>query len=275
MDCRVPGDEDRLAPHRDVAATGRAGLVATAIATLLPFALLAVWARFDSPAPWEFGILAVTSLGRDPAADAVRALNLLGNLPVWIVLVGVLALVAVALGRTVAAALIALSLLSDLAGFGVKLLTQRERPEMTSEQLLGFDSFAYPSGHVVRATALLAVLAWLVAPRALRLPAALAGGVLAGALMGYARVALNVHWPTDAIGGTLLGIGWFALTALAVRRSTGGSAGAPPVGSPVRRRISARRRRPDWAVRRAGPSGQSHPDSSIPRPPCHRGSAGG
>ena len=170
-----------------------------------------------SPAPWEPAILDAASLGHDTLADIVVAINVLGNLPVWAVLVAILAAGALALRRFAAAALIGLSFASDLAAFAVKLLVERQRPETAAEEhVLGFDSFAFPSGHVVRAVALVAVLAWLAAPRGARLPVAVASGVLASLVMGYARVALNVHWPTDAIGGTLLGIGWFSLSVLVV-----------------------------------------------------------
>jgi undecaprenyl-diphosphatase len=113
-----------------------------------------------------------------------------------------------------AAVLVALSFASDLAAFGVKLVVERDRPETAAvEQFFGADNFSYPSGHTVRAAALVATLIWLFAPARLRLPLAVAGGAAAGALMGFARVSLGVHWPTDTIGGTLLGIAWFCLTA--------------------------------------------------------------
>ena len=185
----------------------------------MPFALLAAWARVASPAPWEPAILDAASIGHDTLADIVVAINVLGNLPVWAVLVAILAAGALALRRIVAAELIGLSFASDLAAFTIKLLVERQRPDTAAaEHVLGFDSFAFPSGHVVRAVALVAVLAWLAAPRRARLPLAVAGGTLAGLVMGYARVALNVHWPTDAIGGTLLGIGWFSLSVLLLGR---------------------------------------------------------
>jgi undecaprenyl-diphosphatase len=62
------------------------------------------------------------------------------------------------------------------------------------------------------------VFTWILVPPVRRLPAAIGAAVGAGLLMGYARVALGVHWPTDALGGLLLGSGWFAATTLMATR---------------------------------------------------------
>jgi undecaprenyl-diphosphatase len=114
----------------------------------------------------------------------------------------------------IAAALVVVSFAADAAAFAVKLLVERARPETAAvEQFFGIDSFSFPSGHVVRAVALAAVLAWIFVPPHRRLPVAVVGALAAAAVMGYARVALGVHWPTDALGGLLLGTAWFAMTA--------------------------------------------------------------
>jgi len=193
---------------------GRGQLLLVAILTLVPFALLAIWARSASPAPWEPGLMIALASQPGILGDISRAINVTGNLPVWAVVVAV---AAVALGVKCgvwAAVLVALSFASDLAAFAVKILVERDRPETAAvEQFIGSDSFAYPSGHTVRATALVAVVVWLLAPARWRVPIAVVGGLLAGLVMGYARVSLGVHWPTDAIGGTLLGLGWFGATA--------------------------------------------------------------
>ena len=149
-----------------------------------------------------------------PIGTIDATLNAVGNLPVWAVVIGVAAVVTGVLRGFNAAVLVALSFASDFAAFGVKLLVESERPDTAAaHQLFGLDSFSYPSGHTVRAAALVAVLIWVFAPARYRLPLAVIGGTAAGAVMGFARVSLGVHWPTDVIGGTLLGLGWFALTA--------------------------------------------------------------
>ena len=194
-------------------------LVLVACAALISLALLAVWASFNPAAAWEAEVLLAFALDGGPFDPVVRAVNTIGDLPVWIALVALFAVATGYLRGTAVALLVALSLASDLAAFGVKLLVGRERPETAAvEQILGLDSFAFPSGHVVRAVALVAIAAFIFAPPRWRLPIALVASVVAGLVMGYARVAAGVHWPTDALGGFLLGVGWFALMALFVSR---------------------------------------------------------
>ncbi len=192
----------------------RRHLVLVAMAALLPFAVLALWARFAAPASWEMDAIAAFANESGALAAVVATLNAVGNLPVWAVVIGLASVATGILRGLNAAILVALTFGSDLAAFVVKLLVERDRPDTAAvEQFFGVDNFSYPSGHTVRAAALIATLIWLFAPARYRLPLAIVGGVAAGAVMGFARVSLGVHWPTDTIGGTLLGIAWFALTA--------------------------------------------------------------
>ena len=190
------------------------GLAGLMLACALPFLLLAVWARFTAVGAWELQLMLAVALPAGPYGDVVRVINFLGELWVWAILIFALSGMLLVARRTWAALLVALTIAGDLAGFAVKLLVERARPEgVIIEHFFGGESFAFPSGHVLRATALAAALLWLLAPAGYRLPTAIAGGAAAGLAMGYARIALGVHWPSDAIGGMLLGLAWFGLTA--------------------------------------------------------------
>ena len=163
------------------------------------------------------GVLNALAAGPGLLGQVTGAINTLGNLPVWAVVVAITAVAIWRVRGPLSAGFVALSFASDLVAFAVKIVGQSARPDtLATEHFFGADSFGFPSGHAARAAALFAALLWVLLPPRYRLRAAVAGGLLAGAVMGYARVALGVHWPTDAIGGTLLGIGWFAVTCLAL-----------------------------------------------------------
>ena len=181
-------------------------LLVVAALSLGPFIGLAVW---------EQGLLNQLLSPAGLPGTLSNIINAIGNLPVWAGIIAICALVLFNRRGVKAGALVALSFASDLAAFVVKILVERDRPDTAAvQQFFGADNFSFPSGHTVRAAALVAAVIWLLAPASIRVPLAVVGGLIAGMVMGYARVSLGVHWPTDVIGGTLLGISWFALTTV-------------------------------------------------------------
>jgi membrane-associated phospholipid phosphatase len=92
----------------------------------------------------------------------------------------------------------------------MKYLLSRDRPSLF--QLRGLYAWAsYPSGHLILTTSLYFTAALMLRrARGWRWPFALAAfGVL---LTGFSRLYLSVHWPTDLIGGVLIGLVWLTGT---------------------------------------------------------------
>jgi undecaprenyl-diphosphatase len=102
------------------------------------------------------------------------------------------------------------------AAIWVQLLKQifrRARPDLF-DPLTRAIGFSFPSGHSTLSAAFYGAVAGLAAAscrskwcaaRALTL------GMGAILLIGFSRIALGVHWPTDVLGGWSLGFGWLAL----------------------------------------------------------------
>ena len=104
--------------------------------------------------------------------------------------------------------------LSGWALYGVaKFVFRRPRPHVIPRLMSGAGWYSFPSGHSTLAPLVfgLGALIWSAPwPRRARV-ALLAAAALLCLLIGFSRVYLGMHWPTDAGGGLLLGTGWAAL----------------------------------------------------------------
>ena len=117
--------------------------------------------------------------------------------------------------------IIALQLLIVTAGSlslnpTMKYLLGRDRPDLFPRRGM-YNWASYPSGHAILTIALYFTVALLLhRTRGWRWPFLVAAAVfLANA---YSRLYLAVHWPTDLVGGLLIGVVWLTGTWRAFAR---------------------------------------------------------
>ncbi|MFE3071384.1 phosphatase PAP2 family protein [Streptomyces sp. NPDC059247] len=114
---------------------------------------------------------------------------------------------------------------------GLKALVGRERPQWV-DPVDSAHFAAFPSGHVMTATVTCGLLLWVLAlywRDGWRGWGTAAGVAVVSVLgVGWTRVYLGVHWPTDVLGGWLFGWCCVSLAILAYRRveRRGGQPGA-------------------------------------------------
>jgi undecaprenyl-diphosphatase len=201
-------------PLTRTTARERLWLIGIAVATFVPFVLLAIWAHNVSAGDFEQQLVTSLALTDNFPGDLVRALNTLGNPQNWVVFVLVVAVIVAVLRGGYAGLFVGATYLVDFVADIAKVWVERERPDtVAAHALFGVDSFGFPSGHTARAAALVGALVWVFVPARWRIPAAVIGATIGGLVMAYARVALGVHFPSDTLGGLLLGIAWMAITA--------------------------------------------------------------
>lgn len=88
--------------------------------------------------------------------------------------------------------------------FLMKLLLHRSRPELWPQMVVEHSS-SFPSGHSTVAAALATFTVLMLWRSRWRWPAWILGGGYA-LLMGYSRLVLGVHYPSDVLAGWLIGL---------------------------------------------------------------------
>lgn len=98
----------------------------------------------------------------------------------------------------------------------MKYLLGRDRPDLYPRRGM-YNWASYPSGHAIVTIAFYFTIALLLyRTRGWRWP--FVAGVLVFLLNSYSRLYLSVHWPTDLVGGMLIGVVWLVGTWRAFAR---------------------------------------------------------
>jgi undecaprenyl-diphosphatase len=132
-----------------------------------------------------------------------------GHTPWSLPLTVVAAIGLVALGHPKLGLLLALATVGRVLGGLIKVFIDRPRPDAGDVNLAHFfGGPSFPSGHVLGTTLLLGWLAYsaghVFPQRAVRIPIQV-GCVVLIMMMGVSRIELGAHWPTDVVGGYLVG----------------------------------------------------------------------
>jgi membrane-associated phospholipid phosphatase len=152
---------------------------------------------------------------------ATDLFDTLGTLPVFGAVMVLGAIGSLATGRRDMTVAFVLGLFGEIPSTLVKLAIDRPRPPASTEIEAFLTAASYPSGHTVRAVLMagliVAAVAWTGRSGAVRFVAALVGTAFV-ALVGLARIASGQHWPTDVLGGLLLGVASLTICLVAAGR---------------------------------------------------------
>jgi undecaprenyl-diphosphatase len=143
---------------------------------------------------------------------AAKQITQLGD-PLVLHLVAAAAAIAVATRRQWSLAILIVVVRLGEVGINslIKWLIDRPRPSFV-DPIVHASGNAFPSGHAAGAAAMWGLLAVLVVRRAegvARIAVWTASGVVIVAIAAT-RVLLGVHYPSDVLGGILVGLGWLA-----------------------------------------------------------------
>lgn len=95
----------------------------------------------------------------------------------------------------------------SVLGASIKLLWHRTRPHLWDSAYPYPKDFSFPSGHAMASMTLITMLVVLLWQTRWRLPALVFGGLFTLGI-GWTRLYLGVHYPSDVMAGWMLAIAW-------------------------------------------------------------------
>lgn len=185
------------------------GLVAGATVLTLGFLIARFW-LWDWLLPIEKSWLLTLKGLSNPTLDRYMiGITFLAQGQVTLSLLALVGGILIYQDNAVAALILAIALAGSWLLNGIfKSFFRRQRPNLwaSANQLM---DYSYPSGHAMSAISFYGLLAadltnYLSIP--LPLTAILAGGITLG--VGFSRVYLGAHWPTDVLSGWIAGGIW-------------------------------------------------------------------
>ena len=142
---------------------------------------------------------------------AFNIITLAGSVGVWCV-VAIVAIVLFTRGhRDMAVAWLTTNAGGGIVEWLLKTTVHRTRPQYAAAFLHGH-SYSFPSGHTMWSTICYTMLAFIIGtlagwPGRRRALLYLASTTLV-ALIGFSRLYLGVHYPSDVVGGFVAGVAW-------------------------------------------------------------------
>ena len=174
-------------------------------------ALLAVYGAHSSDPAWEVEAIGwVQSASPDALHQIARFMTVIGRSPISTIIPVVVIVVMWLSGQRHLSVFLSAAVVARVLSVVVKELVERPRPSASVVDVtyqLGGHSF--PSGHALGATLFYGFLIyWAEVSISNRPVRRIVQGSLGMVivLMGYARVELGAHWPTDVLGGFAIGV---------------------------------------------------------------------
>jgi len=204
----------------------------TALLMAVLFAWLAQAVGRGQLEPYDVAVRGSVHAWASPTLTlAMRGVTVVGSLGFLVALGIVVVWRLLAAGRRRAATLLVVATLGgEGLDQGLKLLFERPRPAVFFG-LAQPASYSFPSGHSMASCCFYGALAIIAAAqaqsRARRWVICLGAAALI-LLVGFSRIYLGVHYPTDVLGGYAAAVAWLSLVRAAGWKTDPVTGGIPP-----------------------------------------------